>query len=208
MSVLKLPSTVAAIENLRPTQMTVGFREAAIKRARLRESGLTRRHLAERKRIPVIYGPQKRPYVIDGHHQLLALHGEGVEEVLISIVEDMSALDSDSFWQLLSKKGWTHPFDAEGRRCAFSDMPNSLTSLINDPFRSLSNELKRRGGYTKCSAPFSQCRWADVLRNKIDRSLIDNDFTGTIKIAMKLVARDEFCFLPGWRPNSIKSETL
>jgi len=187
--------TVTPIADLRPTQVTVGLREVAIKRARWRElvassgEGCQQRIANSKKCSPVVVGPQKRFYLIDGHHRARALYEEGVKEISVKIVEDLSALDSADFWALLNHRNWTYPFGAHGQRYALTDMPKTLMSLIEDPFRSLANELKRRGTYTKDRTPFSECRWADFLRGKIDRSLLECDFGGAILIAQEFVAR-------------------
>jgi hypothetical protein len=56
---------------------------------------------------------------------------------------------------ILESCNWTHPFDDEGRRCPYDEMPATVNDLIDDPFRSLAGELKRAGGYAKNRAPFS-----------------------------------------------------
>src|SRR6516165_5518315 len=93
------------IESLRPTQITVGMREVEEKRKRLRKQkpqkigSFIGHHM-----IPVVLGPKKRHYVIDHHHLSLALHKEGLRDVLITVVLDLSALDIDAFWTVLDHK--------------------------------------------------------------------------------------------------------
>ena len=91
-----------SIESLRPTQITVGMREVEEKRKRLRNQkpqkigSFIGHHM-----IPVVLGPKKRHYVIDHHHLSLALHKEGLQDVLVTVVLDLSALDLDAFWTAL-----------------------------------------------------------------------------------------------------------
>ncbi len=75
------------ISDLRPTQMTVGMREVERKARAWRERPHDEagRYLGERM-IPAVIGPDKRPWIVDHHHLALALHLEGVEMVLISIL--------------------------------------------------------------------------------------------------------------------------
>lgn len=136
--------------------------------------------------------------MIDRHHLTMALHEEGVEEVPISIVENISALNFDEFWATLENRNWTHPYDDEGFRCAFERMPTSIIGLVDDPFRSLAGALKRTGGYAKNKAPFSEFRWADFLRIRIDRKLVERDFGRALAIAMNLAGSEEAAELPGW----------
>jgi hypothetical protein len=137
-----------AISELRPTQITIGMREVEERRKRLRarrkedEGEFLGRHM-----IPVILGPKQRHYVIDHHHLARALHEEGMEEVFVSVVSDLSALKLDAFWIVLDNRGLMHPFDARGRRCNYSDIPKSIVDMADDPFRSLAGALRRAGGF-------------------------------------------------------------
>ena len=70
-----------AIEDLRPTQMTVGIREVEEKRKRWRaESKMKGEEFLGKHMIPVVLGPKDRHYVIDHHHLARALHDEGVKK--------------------------------------------------------------------------------------------------------------------------------
>jgi hypothetical protein len=130
---------------------------------------------------------------------LLALHKQGFTEVSVSIVANMSGLSFDEFWTALESRNWTHPFDDEGRRCCYDDMPASVNGLIDDPFRSLAGAIKRAGGYAKDKSPFSEFRWADFLRWRIARELIERDFGRALAVAMDLAQTTEAIALPGWR---------
>src|ERR1051325_4351116 len=92
-----------AISDLRPTQMTVGMREVGEKRKELRarKSKDIRRFLGAHM-IPAVRGPNKAHYLIDHHHLALALHEEGLRDVLATIVADLSMVeDEDEFWIVL-----------------------------------------------------------------------------------------------------------
>jgi hypothetical protein len=187
------------IVDLLPTQMTVGMREVDIKRNRwLGKDGAKAANYLNTHQIPVILGPANRPYIIDRHHLLLALHEEGVVEVRVSVVAN-SGLSFCEFWAALEDRNWTHPFDDEGRRCSYDEMPASVDDLIDDPFRSLAGAVKRAGGYAKDKSPFSEFRWADFLRLRIGRALIERDFGRTLALAMDLAQTMEAAALPGWR---------
>jgi hypothetical protein len=139
--------------------------------------------------------------MIDRHHLTLALREEGVTRVPISIVANMSLLGFDEFWTTLEGRSWTHPFDDEGRRCRYNELPTSVDRLIDDPYRSLAGAVKRAGGYAKDKAPFSEFRWADFLRHRIARELIDRDFGRALTLAMSLAQSFDARTLPGWRGN-------
>src|SRR5262249_6831355 len=120
-----------AIDSLSPTQITVGLREDEEKRKRLRRqkkgtkvSGSIWHHT-----IPVVLAPKKRHYVIDHHDLSLALHREGLRDVFVTVVLDLSALEPDDFWSVLDHKSLVYPYDDNGRRRDFSDIPKSVTQL-------------------------------------------------------------------------------
>ena len=91
-----------SIKSLRPTQITVGMREVKEKRKQWRKHDPDKKaEFLGKHMIPVILGPKKRHYVIDHHHLSLALHDEGVEDVLVEVVADLQELDRDAFWTVL-----------------------------------------------------------------------------------------------------------
>jgi len=148
--------------------------------------------------IPVILGPRERNYVIDHHHLALALHDEGVENVAVTVIANLSKLDLDAFWVVMDNRSWMHPFDADGVRRHYKDIPKSVTDLVDDPFRSLAGELRRAGGFAKDTTPFSEFIWADFLRRRMKRKAVERDFTRAIEKALQLAKSIDANYLPGW----------
>ena len=187
------------IADLRPTQITVGMREVKAKQKGWREKkGKKGGEFLGKHMIPVILGPGDRHYVIDHHHLARALHEEGVKNVLVTVVANLSMVDRDTFWTVLDNRSWMHPFDDKGRRRHYKDIPKSVRDLVDDPFRSLAGELRRAGGFAKDTTPFSEFLWADFLRRRIKRKLVEHDFDRAIITAMKFAKSQEAIFLPGW----------
>src|ERR1700678_764105 len=191
--------TAVAIVDLRPTQITVGMREVLAKRKRWRETVAKKggRFLGKHM-MPVILGPKRRYYVIDHHHLARALHDEGVKDVAVTVVANLSGLDRDAFWTVLDNRSWMHPFDAEGRRRHYRDIPKSVMALVDDPFRSLAGELRRAGGFAKDTTPFSEFLWADFLRRRMKRKAVDDDFDRAMEKALQLAKSMDANYLPGW----------
>ncbi len=189
-----------SIADLAPTQMTVGMREVDFKRRRWRKKNSDEAtDYPKTCRFPVILGPDARHFLLDHHHLTLALNREGIRAVPVSIVADLSALSLATFWTTLEGNDWTHPFDDEGLRCSYDDMPTSVDDLIDDPFRSLSGELRRVGGYAKDKALFGEFLWADFLRCRIPRELVEGNFDRALSLAVNLALSTEAAALPGWR---------
>lgn len=187
------------IEALRPTQMTVGYREVAEKRREWRER--SDKHAGEylgRHMVPTVLGPKGRHYLVDHHHLALALCEEKQIDVLATVIADLSALSKHAFWTYLDNRAWCHPYDAEGRRRDFEALPKRVADLEDDPYRSLAGELRRAGGFAKDTTPFSEFLWADFLRPRVTRKQIESRFTLALEKALKLARSDEASYLPGW----------
>jgi hypothetical protein len=187
------------ILSLRPTQMTVGMREVKEKRKRWR--GREKKKQAEslgKHMIPVVRGPDKRYYVVDHHHLARALHDEGVKDILVTVIGDLSMVEKDAFWGVMDNKRWVYPYDAKGERRHFKDLPKSITDLKDDPFRSLAGELRRAGGFAKDTTPFSEFLWADFLRRKISVKTAEDNFEKALEKSLALAKSPDATYLPGW----------
>jgi len=187
------------IKSLKPTQMTVGMREVAEKRREWRERGGEKgAEYLGKHMIPVVLGPKGRHYVIDHHHMARALEEEGVKDVLVTVVADLSTLAREEFWIFLDNRAWCHPYDAQGRRRDFDDVPTAVAEMEDDPYRSLAGELRQAGGYAKDATPFSEFIWADFLRRRIKRKSVEKDFESALKRALTLAKDEAASYLPGW----------
>jgi hypothetical protein len=188
------------ILELRPTQMTVGMREVKEKRQRWREhkSKKKQEELLGKHMIPVVVGPDKRFYVVDHHHLARALHDEGVADILVTVIGDLTMVERDAFWGVMDNKRWVYPYDAKGERRTFKDLPKSVIELKDDPFRSLAGELRRAGGFAKDTTPFSEFLWADFLRRQMPRKTVEDHFAKAMEKALELAKGENAIYLPGW----------
>jgi hypothetical protein len=188
-----------AIDELRPTQMTVGFREVERKRrqwrARVEKDGgdYLGRHM-----IPVVIGPGDRHWMIDNHHLARALHEEGVKDVLVRVIADLGGLKGRLFRTFMDNRNWFHPFDAEGHRRELAKIPRHVKGLTDDPYRSLAGELRRAGGYAKDDTPYSEFLWADFLRRRVSLHLVSDKFESAVEKALQLANDRTAAYLPGW----------
>lgn len=188
-----------AISDLRPTQSTVGYREVIAKRAGW--DALTkakRRNFLDGHVVPTVVGPKERPYIVDHHHLARALADDGHATILIGRLANLSALDKDEFWIVMEHRRWVYPYDAEGRRQAFADIPKMVTALPDNPWRSLAGALRAAGGFAKEDQPFAEFLWADFLRRRIDPKILQDDFAAATAAALKLCHTKVAAHLPGW----------
>jgi hypothetical protein len=187
------------IDDLRPTQMTVGYREVERKRREWRtKKGMKSREYLGRHMIPVVIGPKGRPWMIDNHHLARALHEEGVTKVLVRIVADLGEVEGRLFKTFMDNRNWLHPFDAKGKRHMVEKIPHHIADLADDPYRSLAGELRRSGGYAKDDTPFSEFLWADFLRHHVSDDLVQDNFTAAIEHALSVARTPKAAYLPGW----------
>jgi hypothetical protein len=187
------------IAKLRPTQMTVGYREVARKRRAWREC--VERDGPEflgRHMIPAVIGPGGTPWLIDNHHLARALHDEGVEHVLISIVARLDHLPRKRFLTFMDNRNWLHPYDATGKRRGYKDLPHSVGKLDDDPYRSLAGEMRRAGGYAKVETPYAEFLWADFLRPRVAAKLVEKDFDKAVMKALHAAHGEQATYLPGY----------
>jgi hypothetical protein len=187
-----------AITDLRPTQMTVGYREVAEKRRLWRAKAAEGGAFLGKHMIPVLLGPKDRAYVIDHHHLARALLEEGVDDVATTVVADLRGLTKAAFWVYVDNRGWCHPYDSEGKRRPFDRLPKTLAQMQDDPYRSLAGELRRAGGFAKDTTPFSEFLWADFLRRRIEAKDVAEDFASSLSEALKLAKSGDAQYLPGW----------
>ena len=176
------------LEELRPTQVTVGFDEVGFKgrQWRARTSEEQTRRIFEHP-FPAVRGPNANYFMIDGHHLGCALLQEGVSVVWIRLIEDLSHIETGQFWRVMDERGLAHPYDAQGRHRDYAEMPGTLRELVDDPFRSLVARMRRTSECPKNLAPFAEFRWANYLRNHMRLEMLRAYPEQAIDIARKLV---------------------
>lgn len=187
------------ISDLRPTQMTVGMREVERKRLQWRERPRDEagRFLGAHM-LPAVLGPGGKPWIVDHHHLALALHLEGVEDVMISVLARLEHLPRKRFLAFLDAHNWLHPYDANGRRRDWEELPHRVEKLADDPYRSLAGEVRSAGGYAKSGSPYTEFLWADFFRDRISRRRLELHFPRALDRALGLARSCEAAYLPGW----------
>jgi len=188
-----------ALDALRPTQMSVGYREVETKRSAWRKADDKQRIALLRSHIvPAVLGPKGHHYIVDHHHFARALLEEKAPYVGVYVLADLSHLAKSEFWTFLDNSDWCHAYDEKGERRALDDIPRRLAGLADDPYRSLVGALIRAGGCAKSSKPFFEFLWADFLRRRIAHKQVEKDFAAALVDAVKLARSDEARALPGW----------
>jgi hypothetical protein len=189
----------ARLMQLRPTQFSAGFAEVATKATEWQGMKKKQRQQAIQSHVfPAVLGLKHEYYITDHHHLGMALIEEGVKEVWVTKLDDMSWLDPMTFWRTLEFRGWAHPYDHRGRRRPYTDMPGKLTQLKDDPYRSLAGLVRQGGGYAKDQTPFSEFLWADFFRPRISADSIKKQQDQAVRAAISLAHSRDARYLPGW----------
>ncbi|TDY26933.1 hypothetical protein B0G81_7465 [Paraburkholderia sp. BL6665CI2N2] len=187
------------IERLRPTQLTHGAREVRNKISQYKAlSGHDLEMAIAEKPIPVVYGPGDTPFATDHHHVAAALWHVGVKSVPVVLVRDLSSYSQASFWLSMENERWAYPFDAEGKRRPFSDLPEHIWALPDDEYRSLAAAVRDAGGYEKTNVPLEEFRWADFFRSNLPRPDSDEKFAALVDEAISLAKTKAALGLPGY----------
>ena len=192
------------LDELRPTQASVGMRAVAMKRRKIEKRLLkpTRiERFLEDKPIPSVRGPGGHLFMIDHHHLGVALWQAEVETAYVYVIEDLSVLPVAAFWRRMEADGRVYPFDSDGRRIMPSRLPAQLNALREDAFRDLAWSVREAGGYEKTRTPFAEFLWADHLRDRVPERLVTRDYDAAVVRAMKIARSKSASELPGWRPH-------
>jgi hypothetical protein len=189
----------AKLAQLRPTQFSVGYAEVELKAAEWKKLKKKQRpQVLDSHVFPAVLGPEDSYYIVDHHHLGIALIEEGLKDVWVTRLDNMSWLEPAVFWHTMEFRSWAYPYDHRGRRRDYADMPRKLTRMQNDPYRSLAGLVRVAGGYAKDLTPFSEFLWADFFRPRVSARLIAEQQSRATRMGVKLARSSDARYLPGW----------
>ena len=189
------------IESLRPTQVAVGMRAVAYKRAKVEQRARRAKHLRKflhRRPIPSVVGPGGDLFMIDHHHLGLALWQSEIDTAYVRIVADLSGIPPSQFWYRMEARGLLYPFDESGARVSPARLPRRLGALRDDPYRDLAWSVREAGGFLKSHEPFSEFRWADFFRDRISERTLVRSYETAVERALALSRSRAARELPGF----------
>jgi len=190
---------MTSIASLRPTQITLGmFLVNKRKNHIAKLTGQARTDYLDARLVTIVLAPNRQCYITDRHHLCRALLDLGIRDVKCDTVCDASQLAEDEFWRFLDLRGWVQPFDAGGKRQPMTALPRRIEELVDDPYRSLAGLLRREKGFQKDDTAFEELMWADFLRRRIDRTLVESDMPTALQKADVLAHSQAAAHLPGY----------
>ncbi len=188
------------IHRLRPTQITVGMIEVHDKRGILVAMNPSQqRDFMQVHSVPAVWGPDGRLYITDHHHLALAAEQADLDTGFFLLEEDFSKLAIADFWPRMQAANWVHPMDQNGKLRPFQDIPDQLSQLVDDPYRSLAAYVRNAGGYEKTPTPFAEFLWADFFRPRVPIGDTRAQFDASVDPAVKLAVSPAAAYLPGYK---------
>lgn len=194
-----------AIAQLHPTQFAVGYREVEERGRNIAQKSPHKLKAYIEEHLPlVVVGPGGAPYLVDGHHLCLALCKFHVADRVEARIEaNWRDLSPTEFWKKMKEHDWVYLYDCQGRGPLDpEELPKQVTELADDPYRALAWEVRKRGGYAKNSATFSEFRWANYFRTRIPLGSGESGFEQAVEAALKISHAPEAQALPGFSPDA------
>jgi len=190
----------ASIDSLHPTQITVGLLEVKEKRKHLASlSSKAQQDFLAAHPMPAVLGPGKKLYITDHHHLARAALDGGVKVACFEIDADLSSLDTDEFWAKMDENSWVHPLDQNGVRHRYVSLPDHMSQLIDDVYRSLAGFVRDAGGFEKTRTAFAEFIWADFFRRNVSIEDVTADFQKAVKQAQRLARSSIAKGIPGFK---------
>lgn len=126
-------------------------------------------------------------------------------EAFAEVVEDFSSLPDLRFWDAVIERRWVHPYDERGILRALSVIPDDVSGLTDDPYRSLAAFVREAGGYFKTPEPFAEFQWAAFYRTRIPMWTNPFQFKAAVEQGVHLAHSPDARTLPGFTPRGRES---
>ena len=191
------------IAQLRPTQLCVGLAEV---RSRLRDFGAEntreRRSYLGSKPVPLVRSADGSVWMVDRHHRLRALiEIEPGATAFGYVVLELDSPDPQQVLAALHQRGWLYLYDGRGLGpLPPSALPEQLTGLQDDPYRSLVWKLKQEGVLAAAPLiPFHEFRWGAWLRSRPLPPFSSEQLEPALPRARALARSGAAAHLAGWK---------
>ena len=160
------------IDLLKPTQAYLGYGVVKEKKKTiLQKKKVSQKYLQSflnKKIAPVVIGPNKNIYLINYHHFARALFELKFETLWVKIIEDLSTLDEKAFWNIMELNQWALLIDKNKKLITPSELPQTVFSMPDFLFRTVSYHVHKRGGYCSVKdSPYIEFIWAIYFSRKL-----------------------------------------
>lgn len=190
------------VAQLQPTQLCVGLAEVRSRQVDFsQESGEERRRYLGGKPVPLVRNRQGSLWMVDRHHRLRALVEIDPQAVAYGyVVLESEAVDRAGVLLELQERGWLYLYDGRGQGpLPPSALPERLTDLQDDPYRSLVWKLKKEGMIKPAPLiPFHEFRWGAWLRSRPLPPFSSGRLEPALPAARALARSRAAAHLAGW----------
>jgi hypothetical protein len=181
------------ILDLRPTQFSLGFTDVDDKIHKIHSFN----DPDHGKKVPVVLGPNGQTYIIDNHHFIRAMWESNYTHVHVNVVADYSKLSVKKFCTKMKRKKYVFLMDQFGDKRKFQDLPRTIRTMSDNPYRSLAFIVREGGAFNKSTVPFAEFYWAELFRAKLHK--IDPLSVEGIRVANKVCRSKAASKLPGFK---------
>ncbi|MFM7311919.1 MAG: ParB-like protein [Cyanobium sp.] len=196
--ILQLP-----IAHLHPTQMCVGLAEVRSRQVDFsQESREKRLRYLRTKPIPLVCLDDREFWMVDRHHRLRGLiEIDPQAEAFGYVALALRGLDRRGVLDHLQSRGWLYLYDGRGLGpLSPMALPEDLTGLQDDPYRSLVWKLKKESLIDPAPLiPFHEFRWGAWLRRRPLPPFSSSELEPALPAARTLVRSNAASHLAGWR---------
>ncbi|MEU0540945.1 ParB/Srx family N-terminal domain-containing protein [Nocardia sp. NPDC005978] len=118
----------------------------------------------------VVIGPGGQAYLTDGHHTLTSFletpDGGANSHVRLRVLDNLSNLSTQDFWDRMKANGWVWLQDVVGKPIQVGQLPRTLglANFADDKYRSLMY-FGRDIGYEAGTIPFQEFYWGAWMRD-------------------------------------------
>jgi len=175
-------------------------------RSRLRDFGAEnareRRSYLGSKPVPLVRSADGSVWMVDRHHRLRALiEIEPGATAFGYVVLELDSPDPQQVLAALHQRGWLYLYDGRGLGpLPPSALPEQLTGLQDDPYRSLVWKLKQEGVLAAAPLiPFHEFRWGAWLRSRPLPPFSSEQLEPALPRARALARSRAAAHLAGWK---------
>ncbi|MEB3331612.1 MAG: ParB-like protein [Synechococcaceae cyanobacterium] len=197
------PQLRVAVADLQPTQLCVGLAEVRSRQVDFSdETAEQRLNYLRTKPVPLVRSAAGRLWMVDRHHRLRALvELDPAAEAFGYVVLEVPSADRDTVLDELHGRGWLYLHDGRGLGPLHpTALPEHLSGLQDDPYRSLVWKLKKEGMIDPAPLiPFHEFRWGAWLRQRTLPPFSSSRLEPALPAARSLVRSAAASHLAGWK---------
>lgn len=187
------------IDALHPTQGGVGQMQVDATQATL--AGMSAKQLdklMKKKEIPVVIAPDGSYWLVDRHHLTKALWQQGVKDARVKVIGRLQ--DKANFWSQMQNNHWAWLKDEKGQPLTPEQLPTSIGTLPDYPYRTLAGLLQNAGYFRKDKQVyFVEFAWASWLGKQMQWMPVDSaNLAARLQQAKRLACGSDAKDLPGY----------